>query len=137
MEKETVRLQRKDGQIATITLAEHAGFCFGVGRALKKAEEAAIAYGGSGRKINTCGSLIHNRLVTDELLEQGVGVISSPEEAEEGSGQETAEEKPDKKSGRKQVPYREAENPDVGDPLPRWLIRLLMRKEELWNCMIR
>ena len=85
MEKETVRLQRKDGQIVTITLAEHAGFCFGVGRALKKAEEAAIAYGGSGRKINTCGSLIHNRLVTDELLEQGVGVISSPEEAEEGS----------------------------------------------------
>ena len=63
--------------------------------------------------------------------------VRKVEEAEEGSAQETAEEKPDKKSGRKQVPYREAENPDVGDPLPRWLIRLLMRKEELWNCTIR
>ena len=63
--------------------------------------------------------------------------VRKVEEAEEGSAQETAEEKPDKKSGRKQVPYREAENPDVGDPLPRWLIHLLMRKEALWNCMIR
>lgn len=47
------------------------------------------------------------------------------------------EEPTDKKAVKKTVTSREAENPDVGDPLPRWLITLLMRKEELWNCMIR
>lgn len=85
MEKETIRLHKKDGTEATITLAEHAGFCFGVGRALDKAWETAEAYEKSDLRINTCGSLIHNRLVTDELLEKGVGVIQDPKEAEEGS----------------------------------------------------
>ncbi len=85
MEKETVRLHRRDGREVTITLAEHAGFCFGVGRAIDKTMEAAEKYKESGRTVSTCGSLIHNKLVTDELLEKGVGVIHGPEEAEAGS----------------------------------------------------
>ena len=83
MEKETVRLHRNDGREVTITLAEYAGFCFGVGRAIDKTLEAAETYKDSGRKVSTCGSLIHNKIVTDELLEKGVGVIHAPEEAEE------------------------------------------------------
>ena len=85
MEKETVRLHRNDGREVTITLAEYAGFCFGVGRAIDKTLEAAETYKDSGRKVSTCGSLIHNKIVTDELLEKGVGVIHAPEEAEQGS----------------------------------------------------
>ena len=53
--------------------------------------------------------------------------------AQEAFGEEPA----GKRIGKKQVPYREAENPNVGDPLPRWLIHLLMRKDILWNCTIR
>ena len=57
---------------------------------------------------------------------------------EEAPAQMSAEEKPaEKKSGKKSVSYRETENPDVGDPLPRWLIRLLMRKEMPWSFTIR
>ena len=85
MEKETVRLHRNDGREVTITVADHAGFCFGVGRALEKTEAAAEQFMGSGRKVYTCGSLIHNKIVTDELLEKGVGTIHGPEEAEPGS----------------------------------------------------
>ena len=69
----------------TITVADHAGFCFGVGRAIDKTMEAAEQYRGSGRKVVTCGSLIHNKIVTDELLEKGVGTIHKPEEAQTGS----------------------------------------------------
>ncbi len=85
MEKETIRLHRANGEEVTIALAEHAGFCFGVGRALSRTEEAAALYGGKGRKINTCGSLIHNQMVIDELLRKGVGMVHAPEEAEKGS----------------------------------------------------
>ncbi|MBQ4576114.1 MAG: hypothetical protein IJB07_00125, partial [Firmicutes bacterium] len=85
MEKETVRVHRRDGSDVTITLAEYAGFCFGVGRAIDKTLEAAEVYKESGRKVSTCGSLIHNKIVTDELLEKGVGVIHGPEEAQPGS----------------------------------------------------
>lgn len=57
---------------------------------------------------------------------------------EEVPAQMSAEEKPaEKKSGKKSVSYRETENPDVGDPLPRWLIQLLMRKEMPWSFTIR
>ena len=85
MEKETLRLHRQDGTEVTITVADHAGFCFGVGRAIDKTMEAAEQYRGSGRKVVTCGSLIHNKIVTDELLEKGVGTIHKPEEAQTGS----------------------------------------------------
>ena len=67
---------------------------------------------------------------------QTAGFLQSWEKVEEA--EKTAPQVPtENKPGKQQVPYREAENPAVGDPLPRWLIRLLMRKEALWNCTIR
>lgn len=68
-----------------ITLAEHSGFCFGVKEALKKAEQTIEENKGKNARIYTCGPLIHNKSVTDELKEKGLGIVGSPEEAEEGS----------------------------------------------------
>ncbi len=66
-----------------IILSPHSGFCFGVKLALEKAEEAIGAR--KGKRIYTCGPLIHNRNVTDELKEKGIEIIDSPDEAEKGS----------------------------------------------------
>ena len=46
-----------------LILAESAGFCFGVQRAVSIAEKNA----GSGRRVVTLGQLIHNNAVTDRL----------------------------------------------------------------------
>lgn len=67
-----------------IIRADHSGFCFGVKRAIDKTEEQ-IETAEKGRKIYTAGPLIHNRLVTDDLEERGVGIIDKPEDAEAGS----------------------------------------------------
>ena len=63
-----------------IIRAENSGFCFGVKRAIEKTEEQIEKYKGTGRRIFTCGPLIHNRIVTDSLKDRGVGIIESPEE---------------------------------------------------------
>jgi len=68
-----------------IKVAKHSGFCFGVKEAVKKAEQAVEENKGKNVRIYTCGPLIHNKTVTDELKEKGVEIINSPEEAEEGS----------------------------------------------------
>ncbi len=72
--------------MAEITRAEHSGFCFGVKQALDKTEEQILKnqQQGGGRRIYTCGPLIHNQFVTDDLAARGVGVIAAPQEAEEG-----------------------------------------------------
>lgn len=51
-----------------IILAEKAGFCFGVQRALNIAQQAARDHA----RVYTLGSLIHNRRVVEELREQGI-----------------------------------------------------------------
>jgi 4-hydroxy-3-methylbut-2-enyl diphosphate reductase len=68
-----------------VKLAEHSGFCFGVKEALKLAEQTIEENKGNDIKIYTCGPLIHNKTVTDELQDKGIGIVNSPEEAEEGS----------------------------------------------------
>jgi len=65
-----------------IKVADHAGFCFGVKEAIRRTEETIAASSETGIKICTCGQLIHNRAVTDDLEKKGVGVLQSPEEAE-------------------------------------------------------
>ena len=65
-----------------IIRAEHAGFCFGVRQAIQKTEKQ-IEKQKEGR-IFTCGQLIHNRFVTDDLEKKGVCSISGIEEAEAG-----------------------------------------------------
>ena len=65
-----------------IKVADKAGFCFGVDRAVKIAYEAA----NSGRKpIFTYGMLIHNRDVTNELEQMGVRCIESIDEIPSGA----------------------------------------------------
>ncbi len=65
-----------------IIRAEYAGFCFGVRQAIQKTEKQ-IQEQKEGR-IFTCGQLIHNRFVTDDLEKKGVCSISGIEEAEAG-----------------------------------------------------
>lgn len=61
-----------------IEIADKAGFCFGVDRAVK------IVYNiiENGKKAVTYGEIIHNETVVNELKSRGVDVINSPEEIE-------------------------------------------------------
>jgi 4-hydroxy-3-methylbut-2-enyl diphosphate reductase len=61
-----------------ILVAEEAGFCFGVKRALKLVNE----YLKKGNKIQTFGPLIHNIPVLNNLNAMGVSYISSVEQVE-------------------------------------------------------
>ena len=64
----------------SIRVAESAGFCFGVNRAVELVEKAAA----EGKKVVTLGPIIHNRHVVDHFEKMGVRVIDSPEEAQPG-----------------------------------------------------
>ncbi|MCR4989493.1 MAG: 4-hydroxy-3-methylbut-2-enyl diphosphate reductase [Lachnospiraceae bacterium] len=57
-------------------LAEHAGFCFGVNKAVKSVYELL----GSDKDIYTFGPIIHNDTVVNDLSQKGVKVIDSTEE---------------------------------------------------------
>ena len=59
-----------------IIVAENAGFCFGVDRAVK------IVYNilSEGKKVVTYGEIIHNRDVTRELAEKGVKIAETLED---------------------------------------------------------
>ena len=60
-----------------IMLAETAGFCFGVDRAVSLVEQAVK----EGKHVATLGPIIHNRHVTSRFEALGVREIASPEEA--------------------------------------------------------
>ena len=61
-----------------ITVANSAGFCFGVSRAVETVEKAAATDG----QVVTLGPIIHNRHVVEKFDQMGVSVINSPEEAQ-------------------------------------------------------
>jgi 4-hydroxy-3-methylbut-2-enyl diphosphate reductase len=65
-----------------IILAEHAGYCYGVERALGLVEKAIAV---EQRPICILGPLIHNPQVVKELKDKGVQEVSSPGEAIGGS----------------------------------------------------
>jgi 4-hydroxy-3-methylbut-2-enyl diphosphate reductase len=65
-----------------IRVSECAGFCWGVERALEMTLEAAET---ASKPVNTLGPLIHNPSVIADLRTRGVGVISDPAEAREGT----------------------------------------------------
>lgn len=76
-----------------IILAKHAGFCFGVRRAVEITKETArkvyneSADAGESAeqpRVFTYGELIHNKTVVEELASEGITAISSPEEAKAG-----------------------------------------------------
>ena len=68
-----------------IKLAEHSGFCFGVREAIRKTEETIDSNRQNGVRIYTCGPLIHNKTVTEDLEKRGVYIISDPGMADEGA----------------------------------------------------
>lgn len=59
-----------------IILAQSAGFCFGVDRAVKKAMDAARC----GQKVYTYGELIHNNTVVRQLEDMGVYITEDLDE---------------------------------------------------------
>ena len=59
-----------------ITLAETAGFCFGVNRAVDIVEKLAD----SGEKVCTLGPIIHNAQLVGQLEQKGVRIVSSPDQ---------------------------------------------------------
>ena len=67
--------------MSRVTMAEHAGFCYGVKRAVEMAEQAAA----SGKRCVMLGSLIHNDSVVRRLESMGLTIVSRPEEVPEGA----------------------------------------------------
>ncbi|WP_026511546.1 MULTISPECIES: 4-hydroxy-3-methylbut-2-enyl diphosphate reductase [unclassified Butyrivibrio] len=61
-----------------VILAEHAGFCFGVTRAVDEVYDQIRK--NNGKKIYTYGPIIHNETVVADLEKQGVSVIEGPDE---------------------------------------------------------
>ncbi|MBR2835325.1 MAG: 4-hydroxy-3-methylbut-2-enyl diphosphate reductase [Coriobacteriales bacterium] len=66
-----------------IHIADHAGTCYGVERALRLVNECAAFK--HNKPVYTLGPLIHNPRVVEELKNRQVQVIDSVEEAEPGS----------------------------------------------------
>ena len=64
----------------SVTVAQSAGFCFGVSRAVEMVEKAAK----EGKRTFTLGPIIHNRHVVDRFQEMGIQVIEQPEQAAPG-----------------------------------------------------
>ncbi len=62
-----------------IVVAEHAGFCFGVERAVRMAREAA-----QGRRVFSLGPLIHNNQAVEQLRRAGVEPVARVEDAQGG-----------------------------------------------------
>ncbi|MBQ4353722.1 MAG: 4-hydroxy-3-methylbut-2-enyl diphosphate reductase, partial [Clostridia bacterium] len=60
----------------SITIAEHAGFCFGVRRATGELEAEIARYKGTPRRICTLGRIIHNDHYAEQILAQGVEEIT-------------------------------------------------------------
>ncbi|MCR5148598.1 MAG: 4-hydroxy-3-methylbut-2-enyl diphosphate reductase, partial [Eubacterium sp.] len=63
-----------------VILANKAGFCFGVKRAVDTAYLEAENAKKDNISIYTYGSIIHNKFVVDDLAAKGVGMINSIEE---------------------------------------------------------
>jgi 4-hydroxy-3-methylbut-2-enyl diphosphate reductase len=56
-----------------ITIARHAGFCFGVRRAIDITFK--VRQNNPGKRIYTLGQIIHNPQVIDALTKRGIGII--------------------------------------------------------------
>ena len=65
-----------------VILAEHAGFCFGVQRAVDTVYEQIESNENEGRPIYTFGPIIHNEEVVGDLQKRGVRVLDSLADAE-------------------------------------------------------
>ncbi len=69
--------------MSNVRLAESAGFCFGVKRAIELAYAALTK--NEGVPLYSYGSLIHNKTVTDDLAAKGLSIIGNLDGIEEGT----------------------------------------------------
>jgi 4-hydroxy-3-methylbut-2-enyl diphosphate reductase len=60
-----------------VIVADYAGFCFGVTRAVKQAREAP-------KPVASLGALVHNQQVVEQLASEGVHPVNSLEEVDSG-----------------------------------------------------
>ena len=67
--------------MSNIRVAESAGFCFGVKRAIEMAYEAI----GVEPKLYSYGQLIHNKTVTDDLASKGLEIVENLDRLTEGT----------------------------------------------------
>lgn len=65
-----------------VIIAEEAGFCFGVKRALQMVEELRAERSGG---LATLGEIIHNPQVVEKLRQAGVQQVETPAEIEQGT----------------------------------------------------
>lgn len=66
------------GSTMKILVARHAGFCFGVRRAVRMVEDALSG----GPAVATLGPIIHNPHVVDRLAQSGVRVLKAAQDAQ-------------------------------------------------------
>ena len=71
--------------MSTIRIAEHAGFCYGVTRAVNTAYRELERAKEDGKVLYCLGSLIHNRSVVEELEALGLRTINTIDEVPAGS----------------------------------------------------
>jgi len=64
-------------------VAKHAGFCFGVKKAIDIAEETAAR--NEGKKTYVYGQLVHNERVIDDLQKKGIEFVDEIENIPEGA----------------------------------------------------
>lgn len=64
-----------------IIIADHAGFCFGVERAVSLVEQTSKRYDG----VYTLGPIIHNPQIVSKFADEGVGVCDNPENVDESN----------------------------------------------------
>ncbi|MBR0171572.1 MAG: hypothetical protein IJQ21_02140, partial [Lachnospiraceae bacterium] len=71
-----------------ILLAENAGFCFGVAKAVEEVEkqigQASELSREGGRPLRVCtyGEIVHNEAVVQALADQGVRIVEDAEDIE-------------------------------------------------------
>ncbi len=69
-------------RLIDIRVSEHAGFCWGVERALEIARRAAES---APAPVRSLGPLIHNPGVIEDLARQGIAVVDDPAEVDGGT----------------------------------------------------
>ena len=64
-----------------VILAKHHGFCYGVKRAVKIAQDSVSLEG----KAYTLGPIIHNPQMVEKLANEGVGMVHSLDDIRQGT----------------------------------------------------
>ena len=63
-----------------VILADDYGFCYGVKRAIKTAKDNIDL----SKKVCTLGPIIHNPQMVKSLADEGIGIVESVDEMENG-----------------------------------------------------